>query len=418
MVGDHPAGRRRPVGHQVNHGGRHSFGRGDHGQLVILHHIVGAVSDSRGAADIGMDYRHQLADVAHIRAAGAMFNLAHILGADQRFGIGAENRGHLIVLRHRQIARNGLNVDCRSHGHSAGAQGPVNLAVGVLDCLQRPPAHESFHPHIRRHCGHGLAAFGDNRMHADGVAVLESFPVEVDGRHRQGGGVQRVDAQMGGAAGVGAFADKPDFLGQGAVVGAADGQLPLAGRAGGVQHHRQMHVIEFSEPDEFRLAAEELNLAVAPQPVPVLNLDVFLGRRCHCYDAPAQMRQHVIPHQGHGCAQHQGNLAVMPAGVGRAGCRVGVGMFVDNQAVQLPDDGHCRALAAAQDFPPHSGHCQPGTERHAHCGELFPYQSGSFEFAKPGLRVGQNLLRNADQLVGPPVNFGKRPVLQISGRRH
>ena len=86
---------------------------------------------------------------------------------------------------------------------------------------------------------------------------------------------------------MGAFADEPDFLGDGAVVGAADAELAFIHRAGGMYHHCQVNVIKLAQLDKFGFAAQELNLAVAPQGVPVLNFDVFLRRHRNQCDSAA-----------------------------------------------------------------------------------------------------------------------------------
>ena len=281
MVGDDAVGFGGAVAQQVDYGGGHGLGGGDDGQVVVVDDIIGAVSDAGGAADVGMDDGHQVADVAHIGAAGAVSGVAHAVGADQGAGVGAEQFVHAVVLEHRQIAGDGLDVDGGAYGHGAGAEGAVDLAVGVHNGVQRFAADEGFHTDVGRHGTDGFAAFGDDGMDADGVGVNEGFTVEVDGGHCQGGGVEGVDAEVGRAAGVGAPAEEPDFFGQGAVVGAAYGQLPFAGGTGGVHHHRQVDVVELAQPDELGFAAQELDFALAPQVVAVFNFDVFLGRHGH-----------------------------------------------------------------------------------------------------------------------------------------
>ena len=103
----------------------------------------------------------------------------------------------------------------------------------------------------------------------------------MDRRHRQRSRVERVDAQVRRPAGVGSLAHELYPLGQRAVVRSGQAELLLVGSAGGVHHHRQMHVVKFSQPDELGLPAQELDLPVPAQLVPVLNLDVFLGRNRH-----------------------------------------------------------------------------------------------------------------------------------------
>ena len=75
------------------------------------------------------------------------------------------------------------------------------LRLASINGIQRAAAHEGFHAYVCWDRAHRLAAGGDDGMHADRIAVDESFPVEVDGRQGQRGRIQRVDAQVRRSAG-------------------------------------------------------------------------------------------------------------------------------------------------------------------------------------------------------------------------
>ena len=78
------------------------------------------------------------------------------------------------------------------------------------------------------------------------------------------------------------------------------------------------------------------------------------------------MGQHAFVHQADGSAQHHSDLAVVAAGVGGAGIGAGVRVFVDDEAVQFPDDGHSGAFAAADEIGAQAGHTQVAAEGEAH----------------------------------------------------
>ena len=240
----------------------------------------------------------------------------------------------------------------------------------------------------------------------------------MDGADCQAGGVQGVNAQVRRPAGVSAPADKADFLGHGAVIGAADAELPFLRGAGGVNHHCQVHIVKLAQLDQFRLAAQELNLALPPQFIPVFNFNIFLGGNGNQGNAAAEVGQHFRLIQADGRAQQHPNLAVMAAGVGGSGFRVGVGMFVDNQGIQFPQQGHRRAGAAAPQIGPHPGQAQAGAERQPHFRQLAGYQLGGLDFPIARLRVLQDGLGQGDNFVGPGVNGGEHPAFQFLAGQH
>src|SRR5437870_12966907 len=68
---DHP-GMVRPIGEQIYHCHGHGFGGSQDTQLVVLDEVVTAVTSACGGHDVGMDDRHELGHITHVRGAGAM----------------------------------------------------------------------------------------------------------------------------------------------------------------------------------------------------------------------------------------------------------------------------------------------------------------------------------------------------------
>ena len=90
--------------------------------------------------------------------------------------------------------------------------------------------------------------------------------------------------------------------------------------------------------------------------------------------------------------------------MGRAGGRIGMGMFVYNQRVQFAKQGHSWARAAPQQVGAHPGQAQSGTKGDAHFGEGIANQLGGFHFPEAWFGVLEDGLRQVDQLVSPIVD--------------
>ena len=109
----------------------------------------------------------------------------------------------------------------------------------------------------------------------------------------------------------------------------------------------------------------------------------------------------------------------MAAGVGRAGVRIGVRVFVHNQGVQLADDGDAGAGAApAGNTALNTGQGQPLPVADAQLVELVGHQPGGLVLAEPWFRVVQNLLGDPDDFRLVAVNGGTSLLLQLFLRQH
>src|SRR4029079_1852646 len=134
----------------------------------------------------------------------------------------------------------------------------------------------------------------------------------------------------------------------------------------GVDHHREIHVVEVAEADQLLLAARELEAAGADLRLPPLHVAALLGRYPEEDHATREVVERARVDQAHRGPQHARDLRVVTAGVGGAGVRVALGSPGDTQAVQLADQREGRAVAAA---PRHlradAGHRQTAPRRHA-----------------------------------------------------
>ena len=206
-----------------------------------------------------------------------------------------------------------------------------------------------------------------------------------EGRHR---GVQGVDPLMGRAARMGLPPFEADLLGGKAHAAAPQEEPALRRRRVGVDHHRHIDVVKGPEPDELLLAGEVADLPLLPQPAAELHLGEFLGRDGEEGDIPVELRDHAALHKPDGRPQQVGELDVVPAGVGRAGRLVGVGMGGADDRVELPDDGD-----GAAGGPPLRVRAQPGAGKPVPAGEAerlqpLPHVPAGAEFLVSELRGG------------------------------
>ena len=124
------------------------------------------------------------------------------------------------------------------------------------------------------------------------------------------------------------------------------------------------------------------------------------------------------PLKSGGDAEHHPNLAVVAAGVGRAGVGVGVGMAEHDERVQFAHDADGRAGAAALQYALEPGYADAVLVGYVHGLEVFGHQLGRLELAEAGFRVVEYGLGDADEFIAAPVDFGLRPGLEFVRGRH
>ena len=175
------------------------------------------------------------------------------------------------------------------------------------------------------------------------VVVAKRLALHVDRLERQGGGVQRVDGSVRRGGSMCRPTNKPRALGDQPVGCPAHAELAVVLVAGGVDHHRQIDVVESPQAQELRLAAQELELACLRLLEPPFEVDVLLGRDREEDDVARQITHRVCFDQRLRHADQVGELGVVPARVDDPGRRVGARMLGYRQSVQLTEDAHGRA---------------------------------------------------------------------------
>src|SRR5262245_37657594 len=131
----------RAVGQQIDRHRGQSLGGCDVGEAGIDDLEVGGVTGAAGAAHVGMEDGHDVAEVAHVRRAGPVADLAEVLGSEHGLRVLLEEAGHGGVAGHGKVARQGLDLHLGPQGQGPRPQRAIDLGVGVEDRLHGPSAH-------------------------------------------------------------------------------------------------------------------------------------------------------------------------------------------------------------------------------------------------------------------------------------
>ena len=231
-------------------------------------------------------------------------------------------------------------------------------------------------------------------------------------------GVEGVDAEMRRPAGVARAPDEAGQLADAAVVRQRHAGLAVLGVGRRVDHHGEVHVVEVAEADQLGLAAEQLErpgLALGPAPLEVAAL---LGGHREERHPSREMGEGAGVVEPHGGAEKSRHLGVVAAGVGRARVRIGLRVPGHDQRVELADQGERRARARlTRHVGAHAGERQSRAGREAEAAEAVLHQLRRLGLLEAELGVAADLLADADDLVGPPVDRRRDPALQL-GSRH
>ena len=114
-----------------------------------------------------------------------------------------------------------------------------------------------------------------------------------------------------------------------------------------MDHHGHLHAIERAEPYELLLAREELNPPFPPEIQPILHIHELLGGHGHQFDVAAEGAPDFGHHEAGSNSDHDADLGVVAAGVGRPGHWVGGQVAGQGQSVELAKNGDRRAVVAA-----------------------------------------------------------------------
>jgi hypothetical protein len=98
-------------------------------------------------------------------------------------------------------------------------------------------------------------------------------------------------------------------------------------------HHREVHIVEVTEAQELRLAAEKLKPAGTHLAHSPSDIAILLSRYREQHYAPGQLLHHPGIDQAHGSAQQASDLSVMPARMRRSCRGISFGVAGDYQRV-------------------------------------------------------------------------------------
>ena len=242
-------------------------------------------------------------------------------------------------------------------------------------------------------------------MDADRVLVAEGLADGVDRGERDLRRVEGVHSEPRGSAGVCGPSDVPDGLHDAAVVGRGHSGLAVLGPRGRVDHHREIHVVEVTETQQLRLAAEELELARAGLAHAPLDVAVLLGGHREEDESPGEMSGGPCVHQSHGRAQQAGDLGIVATRVGGTRRWISVGMSDDDERVELAEEGERGPVAGAPgQIRAHAGDGEAAPRRETELAQRLLDEPRGLELLEAELGMPADLLPEADDLVPPPVD--------------
>src|SRR5262245_36632428 len=126
-----------------------------------------------------------------------------------------------------------------------------------------------------------------------------------------------------------------------------------------MDHHRHVHVVEVPEPQQFGLAAQELELPGPRLLHPPRDVAVLFRRHGEEHHAPGKVLKGLGAYETHGCAQHARHLRVVTAGMSRARLRVGDRMSGHHQPVELAQEREGRPVGFATRLAAHARDGEP-----------------------------------------------------------
>jgi hypothetical protein len=181
-----------------------------------------------------------------------------------------------------------------------------------------------------------------------------------------------------------------------------------------VDHHGEIHIVEAAQLDQLLLAAGELELARADLRLTPLDVAALLGRDREEGHPAGEMIEGLGVDETHGRPQHPGDLRIVAARMGGARRGIGLWMARDAETVQLAEQREGRAFARAPaSIRPHAGHGEPGARLEAEVLEGLVNQGRCLDFLEAHLRILEDALADADDLVGSPVDRLEDAPLQL-----
>ena len=203
----------------------------------------------------------------------------------------------------------------------------------------------------------------------------------VDGVHSAAGGGGVTAASDEGHA----FADETVVVAGTVVVVPAD-----------VVHDRHVHVVEDPLADQCRFAAERADFTFLHQFGAPLDLDALFGGSADKGDLSGNIVFHSGVDQRHRRADHGRDVAVVAAGVDRAGALVAFGVLGDDERIHFAQQRHGRTGASAVQVGAHAGDRQIFAERQSQRAQFVVGIAGGLEFLEARLRIFPHIIAHGD----------------------
>ena len=248
-------------------------------------------------------------------------------------------------------------------------------------------------------------------MDAHIVLVPEGLTLGVDGHQADLGRLESVDPIPGSAAGMSFFAFIINQLCHIAHTHrAASGHFVAAV---GVLHEHHIDIVEYTQLDEFLLAADKGQLALFDQAMAVFQLHPFFGRHTHQDDVAVQFAHNAAVLQRHSSTHDGGNLHMMAAGMGCTSHRVGAPMARRHDSIQLAHQSQTNFGRTALHGSNDAGDGYPILVFDAQLIQHFVYFLCGFEFLESQLRLCKDRFSKSDDFIGIFVHSLTGPALQF-----
>ena len=172
----------------------------------------------------------------------------------------------------------------------------------------------------------------------------------------------------------------------------------------GVNHHRNIDIVEMPLLDQFTLTAEQREFPRLHQIPSELDLDILLGRHRKEHDVPCHLLRCLRINDRHHRPHQPGDLRIVPTGVCRARLGVHHWMIGHAQRIQFADQGHGWPGPLPLQGRFHARPCQTGFRREPELFHRIGHELRRPILFKAKFRIGHDMVANPFDLAPSPID--------------
>ena len=199
---------------------------------------------------------------------------------------------------------------------------------------------------------------------------------------------------MGRSGSVSVLADILNRHADKAVAGFANAYPWFGSILVGVNHHRDVDIIEFAAIDQLLLASQIPDFSLVAQLLPEGDFNVFFGGNSHKSDIACQCSGNFSELEAQGRSEHGAELKIVPTGMSSAGQWIGGRAVGADDGVQFTDYGDVGAGCSRVEGGLYSGERQPLPTFISEAGEKSSDGGGRLGFLVAQFRSFFHLLRD------------------------